>query len=209
MATAFEGSKPAHSGDSLGSTDLQHFINLRALKLLNDYCHRTRPVNSSQYSQTVAPTGENLPIPPNSHIPAAQAGFDIMHTLCRRLDEYIRYSDVAAKNVEMLLEAERICVLLNGLRVTFCKSGKDRTGMAVTLEQARILGERFSCGNTHARLQRDANIMREYGCRVLVAEKNIGRKVYSINSLQTQFIPQLYRPPVNVQESLIKGGDLS
>ena len=42
----------------------------------------------------------------------------------------------------MLHELEVVCNALEGLRVSFCKSGKDRTGMAVTLEQARFLGER-------------------------------------------------------------------
>ena len=199
MATAFGGNSTP-SADTLGSTDLQHFINLRALKLLNDYCHRSRPVETPETA--AAPTTS---ISGNM----GTSAFDMIHMMCRRLDEYVRYSNVNSKNVEMLLEAERICLLLNGLRVTFCKSGKDRTGMAVTLEQSRILGERFSCGNSHARILRDANVMREHGCRVLIAEKNIGRKIYSINSLQAQFIPLLYRPPTAVQENLIKSGDLS
>ena len=185
MATAFGGNSTP-SSDTLGSTDLQHFINLRALKLLNDYCHRSRPVETAP---------ESIPLSSSSSSSSSINGssgtsaFDVIHMMCRRLDEYVRYSNVNSKNVEMLLEAERICLLLNGLRVTFCKSGKDRTGMAVTLEQSRILGERFSCGNSHARILRDANVMREHGCRVLIAEKNIGRKIYSINSLQAQFIP--------------------
>lgn len=41
----------------------------------------------------------------------------------------------------------------------------------------------------------DANVLREHGCRLLVAEKNIGRPLYSFNALQRQFIPELYQPP--------------
>jgi hypothetical protein len=174
---------------------LQHFINLRALKLLNDYAHRIRPIDNA--------------VDDSKQSELVNTGFDSIHPLCRRLDEYVRFTDVTSKNVELLLESERICNMLNGLRVTFCKSGKDRTGMAVTLEQSRVLGERFGCGNSFNRIIKDATCMREYGCRLLIAEKNIGRKVYSINSLQSQFIPQLYRPPVSTLENLIKGGDLS
>lgn len=41
----------------------------------------------------------------------------------------------------------------------------------------------------------DANVLREHGCRLLVAEKNVGRPLYSFNALQRQFIPELYQPP--------------
>ena len=43
--------------------------------------------------------------------------------------------NVISKNVDLLVAVERVCVALAGCRVTFCKSGKDRTGMAVTYEQ--------------------------------------------------------------------------
>ena len=51
--------------------------------------------------------------------------------------------------------------------------------------------------------------MRVYGTRLKVAEKNIGKAVYAINSLQAQFLPPLYRPPPQVQESLLKSKDNS
>lgn len=79
--------------------------------------------------------------------------------------------------------------------------------MAVTLEQARILSERFGCEDSKNQLQVDANTMRIYGARIMIAEKNIGRKVYSINKLQCQFLPTLYRPPFQVCEDLMRSDD--
>lgn len=42
------------------------------------------------------------------------------------------------KNVEILEEASRLVHLLGGGVCVFCKSGKDRTAMAVTLHQAKV-----------------------------------------------------------------------
>ena len=83
------------------------------------------------------------------------------HPLLEELTESIlSSSNIHSKNVDMLVGVERACVMLGGCRVTFCKSGKDRTGMAVTYEQSRQLGERFGCGQSVSRVLRDANVMR-------------------------------------------------
>jgi hypothetical protein len=113
-------------------------------------------------------------------------------------------SNVISKNVDLLVAVERVCALLGGCRVTFCKSGKDRTGMAVTYEQSRVLGERFNCGTGLKRAIRDANVMRMHGVRLSVCEKNIGRRNYSINALQVQFMPVMYRPPNEVLEIMMR-----
>lgn len=49
----------------------------------------------------------------------------------------------------------------------------------------------------------DANVLREHGCRLLVAEKNVGRPLYSFNALQRQFIPELYQPPPQTIQDVI------
>ena len=126
------------------------------------------------------------------------------HPLVKTLHDTILSSSLSLKNVDLLIEVERLTLLMGGCRVTFCKSGKDRTGMACTLEQSRQLGERYGCGLSLPRLLRDANLMRVHGCRLLIAEKNIGRKVYSINKLQAQFLPVMFRPPNQVCEDLMK-----
>jgi hypothetical protein len=43
------------------------------------------------------------------------------------------------KNYMLLLQTENICRALKGGRVTSCKSAKDRTSMAITLEQTNVL----------------------------------------------------------------------
>ena len=79
--------------------------------------------------------------------------------------------------------------------------------MAVTLEQSRVLTERFGCEDFCNRLQMDANVMRIHGTRIFIAEKNIGRRFYSINKLQCQFLPTLYRPPYQVCEEMLRTDD--
>jgi len=46
-------------------------------------------------------------------------------------------------------------------------------GMAVTLQQSRLLGERFAGGMTDERILRDATTMRLLGTRRTVCEKNV------------------------------------
>lgn len=183
MATTFAG-----SGSDL--SNLQHVVNTKALHDLNVFCLRTQPINFFVKSGATSAPRESV---------SKQ-----IHPLLQSLSDTILTSSLALKNVDLIIEVERVAVLLGGCRVTFCKSGKDRTGMAITLEQSRQLGERFGCSADLARVLKDANLMRLHGARLLVAEKNIGRKVYSINMLQAQFLPLVFRPPPQVCEDIMK-----
>lgn len=85
--------------------------------------------------------------------------------------------------------------------------------MSVTLEEALLLaattndsangvGGGWRMADRNGAL-RDANVLRAHGARLLVAEKNVGRPLYSFNALQRQFIPELYQPPVQTIQDVI------
>jgi hypothetical protein len=216
----------------MSSVDLQHFVNRIGLKNINSYCFKTQPISGkvdfvtnidlkvdlpnkkpSLSTDSSASNNNNNNLSGNSagnqNIHVRQMSIENemsgeIHPLVQCLYDTIKHSNVNMKNVDLLLEVERTCLILGGIRVTFCKSGKDRTGMAVTLEQARQLGERFACGMSSTRLLKDANLMRIHGTRLMVAEKNIGKAVYSINILQAQFLPEVFRPPAQVCEDILK-----
>lgn len=197
---------------NISNLDLQLQININGFDRLNSYCERVAPTTSSidrthadQMTAATANTNSG-----NTYISSGNGFRDRVketHPLTTELYTELYGKDHSSKNVEMLREIEGICRMLGGCRVTFCKSGKDRTGMAVTLEQSRLLGERYDCGQSIDRILRDANSMRLFGTRIKITEKNIGRAVYAINKFQMQFLPYLYRPPLEVTEDLIKSTD--
>ncbi|CAM9725069.1 unnamed protein product [Chrysoparadoxa australica] len=141
----------------------------------------------------------------------------------RRLQEAVAGQLYRGKNTAVLVESEEVVRSLGGGRVTFCKSGKDRTAMSVTLEEAALLCS--SCDavsaacTTHNHKQTKsyrmayphplrstaqiANLLRVYGARIDVAEKNVGRPCYSFNAIQRQFIPPLYRAPLQSIQDVI------
>eukprot|EP00041_Stephanoeca_diplocostata_P035377 m.1246541 g.1246541 ORF g.1246541 m.1246541 type:complete len:1114 (-) comp24687_c0_seq2:942-4283(-) len=99
-----------------------------------------------------------------------------------------------AKNLEILLMAEHISRSMKGARLTCCKSGKDRTGMSVTLEQCNLLIRNHKMDKAH--LQDALNLMRGIGVRMDNVEKNIGDRRYAFNKLQMYALPKLLRPPI-------------
>ena len=221
MVTTFGGDSARGRTNNL---HLQHDVNLKGLRDINAYALKALPVTGNQLpfsrNANVDGSGKSSVNTSNKAGASAAAESDASscinsllrkqaHPMCKTLYDTILTSSLTLKNVDLLIEVERLVVMLGGCRVTFCKSGKDRTGMALTLEQSRQLGERYGCGMGQARILKDANLMRVHGCRLLIAEKNIGRKVYSINKLQAQFLPAMFRPPKEVCEDMLKSGDNS
>ena len=195
----------------MSSTDLQHHVNNSGLVQVNAYCHAVRPISSSTTSTeraamySAARRGDIEEAMAPAEAGAAQPDNPSkVHPLADSLEKTIRCTARSEKNVTLLIEVERLCYILSGCRVTFCKSGKDRTGMVVTLEQSRVFGERFGCGEDTERIINDARVMRVKGVRLQVCKKNIGKPVYSINQLQAQFLPPMLRPPTEAMEALFK-----
>ena len=209
MVTTFGGDTSKGRTNNL---HLQHDVNLKGLRDINAYCLKLLPVSqdvAADSSIQAARSVSSLSVPTAATSSSgaskrASRGAQMTHPMMKSLHNTILSSSLTLKNVDLLIEVERLAVMLGGCRITFCKSGKDRTGMACTLEQSRQLGERYGCGTSFVRTMKDANLMRVHGCRLLIAEKNIGRKVYSINKLQAQFLPAMFRPPNSVCEDLLK-----
>ena len=226
-------------------SDLQHHVNMVGLHTLNKYCHTLRPLTKADneaaikelrysarrsrviYGDRTSPYHPGiLKASASTTLPSSQSTLSV-HPIVAHLEDLITSVERQTKNVHMLYEVERICHILSGSRVTFCKSGKDRTGMVMTLEQSRVFGERFGLGSVPLssadiyredtkeknldleRLIHDAQIMRQYGPRLQVCLKNIGKPVYSINKLQAQFFPLVLRPPPATLEKLFKGAAIS
>lgn len=157
----------------------QDEINLVSFNGLNNYCHLAEPITGRSNEKE--------------------------HPLSVSLRRAIQ-NNKSSKNVNLIMEVQRVAMLLHACMVVFCKSGKDRTGMVVTYRQAQTLCENYGCGSLESQDHAIsiANIMRQYGTRIRVCEKNIGKPVFSINMIQSQFLPVIYRPPSSVSEDILK-----
>lgn len=115
----------------------------------------------------------------------------VIGNMLDKMEELLRIN--TSKNIKILHVAQDITRAFGGLRATSCKSAKDRTGMAVTLEQARILQQEFHlpAGN----LQNVLDVMRSEGTRLDNTMKNIGRRKFAFNLPQVMALPSQYRPP--------------
>ncbi|XP_030193517.1 type II inositol 3,4-bisphosphate 4-phosphatase isoform X1 [Gadus morhua] len=108
--------------ERFGDCSLQDRINQENCELLKSYCSTFRDT------------------------PSGGAGQDI-EQLLSSLQSSI--GSKKRKNVEVLWSAASVCRRVNGVRVTSCKSAKDRTAMSVTLEQCVLLRDEHTLRNTH------------------------------------------------------------
>ncbi|CAH8443685.1 unnamed protein product [Schistosoma turkestanicum] len=100
---------------------------------------------------------------------------------------------VHSKPVEVLQWASEITQAFHGLRITTCKSAKDRTAMSVTLEQIQWLK---SEGMHRDCFYKALHCIRSTGLRLDNVMKNTGKRKYAFNRLQLFSFPRLYRPPM-------------
>ena len=149
----------------------------------------------------------------------------ILGELDQKLNEMVEDRE---RKYEVLLLASDCVRLLGGVRLTNCMSGKDRTGMSVTLEQARLLAQyHMLCKPPLARpsgvrrtaaqlitMQRNpgvlkqsrvmhiADMMRVYGVRLQNCRKNSGKAAYACTMVN--FMPECYRPPGTLSASNVE-----
>lgn len=102
-------------------------------------------------------------------------------------------TEPSRKNLSVFDWAMTACEQLGGEAVISCKSGKDRTGMASTLELGRVLRE--TCGFNTTQISEVVNSLRKDGVRRENCRKNVGKPVYSFSPFQMHFLPKSFRPP--------------
>ncbi|PWA23998.1 hypothetical protein CCH79_00018613, partial [Gambusia affinis] len=111
--------------ERFGDSSLQERVNQQSCERLRVYCNKLR---------------EKLP-----NMAGIQSLLDLLSSLDRNIESKKR------KNVEVLWLAASVCRKVNGVRLTSCKSAKDRTAMSVTLEQCTILREQHALSQQHFR----------------------------------------------------------
>ncbi|XP_056225650.1 type II inositol 3,4-bisphosphate 4-phosphatase-like isoform X1 [Seriola aureovittata] len=153
--------------ERFGDSSLQERVNQLSCERLKAYCTSLR---------------ERLP---------DMAGIQSLSDLLSSLDRCVEARK--RKNVEVLWIAAMVCRKANGVRLTSCKSAKDRTAMSVTLEQCVLLRERHTLCQQHFSSALDC--MRRDGCRMENVQKNVGNRKFAFSSVQLLTFPKLYRPP--------------
>ncbi|MEQ2278954.1 hypothetical protein AMECASPLE_004602 [Ameca splendens] len=153
--------------ERFGDSSLQERVNQQSCERLKAYVNKLR---------------DKLP-----HMAGIQSLLDLLPSLDRSMETKKR------KNVEVLWIAASVCRKVNGVRLTSCKSAKDRTAMSVTLEQCMILREQHTLSQQHFSSALDS--MRRDGCRTENVQKNVGSRKFAFSSVQLLTFPKLYRPP--------------
>eukprot|EP00602_Paraphysomonas_sp_CaronLab_P005236 CAMPEP_0185037556 /NCGR_PEP_ID=MMETSP1103-20130426/32166_1 /TAXON_ID=36769 /ORGANISM="Paraphysomonas bandaiensis, Strain Caron Lab Isolate" /LENGTH=1347 /DNA_ID=CAMNT_0027575597 /DNA_START=770 /DNA_END=4813 /DNA_ORIENTATION=- len=116
--------------------------------------------------------------------------------LCQLRHHVQKSVGAGGKPYQILTCAAKLTRALDGVRLTSCKSAKDRTGMSVTLEEASLVRDVYGLSSTETKDLLD--ILRVHGVRLENAKKNVGKARFAFNSIQRRFLPQVYAPPLSV-----------
>jgi len=173
--------------DKLGNNGPQERNNSDNFKILTDYVRRYKKMNFFSLSEKKE---SNIRHSQNND----EALIDDLMSILKN-----EVSNKKNKNVDVLSLSSQICLKLNGLRFTSCKSGKDRTGMSATLEEVNILSREFDLADNE--YQKALDTLRSDGTRRINCMKNIDVDKYAFNTLQLSTFPRQYRPPVGTYGS--------
>lgn len=179
--------------ETLGYCKEQHRSNFDNFDRLKRYHIMYKKIPMPEPSSNNTSPGRNggLQYPSTFAMKDHISSADAIVNMLDKMEELLRVN--TSKNVGILHVAEDITRLLDGIRVTSCKSAKDRTAMSVTLEQTRILQQEFHLPTGN--LQNVLDVIRIEGTRLDNTMKNIGRRKYAFNLPQVLALPQQYRPP--------------
>lgn len=161
----------ASLADKIGDTSLQEKINTENVTKVNSYLEKYEKIFGS--------------------LDKGKSGQGTMNDLKSKL--VYNTNTKKSKNTDVLKLAAEICRKVYGIRVTSCKSAKDRTSMSVTLEQVYILQQEHDLAS-HV-FSQALDCFRSEGVRRENTYKNIGSRKYAFNSFQLLYVPKLYRPP--------------
>ena len=165
------------------------------------------------------------------HQARQQEQLQVIHPILRNLYEYIK-SSAGKMEHGILDEAAHATARLGGGSAIFCKSGKDRTAMQVTFKQSQFVNRFIVSGgdglanhdkastrssvtekatsavenNFLEKVYKDAAVMRVYGTRLPICDKNVGQPLYAFNALQARFMPEALKPPPRALAGFLKGG---
>jgi hypothetical protein len=170
-------------------------LNYEAMRKMNAYAHAVSPqgvpLDKVQAAMTHAFTPQRGP----QNTQQQEQQQLPVHPALSLLHSHIQ-SSAGKMNHAILDEAATIAQQLGGGGIVFCKSGKDRTAMHLTYKQAQFAA-RYRDQHDPAAILQDATLMRVYGTRLPVCEKNVGQSKYAFNSLQVKFMPDALKPPLN------------
>ncbi|XP_065904902.1 type II inositol 3,4-bisphosphate 4-phosphatase-like [Dysidea avara] len=169
-----------HDIQVLSNLQFQDDINAKGFKILSKYIDNYERLELSQSNKLQG-----------------------LKTELQKIEEM--YIAQKTKNVEFISSVEALCRVLNAGRLTSCKSAKDRSSMAVTLEETLHLV------NNHGVLQSHFDnilmTLRSKGTRLYNCYKNTSHYRYAFSPISYHLLPKLYQPPSHTCSSTVRDND--